>query len=89
MNPYQAPPVFPHSVDALEVSTGEDNYSESETPAEAAALGAALGAVAGWAVLSFFDLGALLFHRGAIAAGIAVAMAVFFIHRRQRSRRNA
>jgi len=76
-------------VDALEVSTGEDNYGESEAPAEAAALGAALGAVAGWAVLSFFDLGSLLFHRGAIAAGVLVAMAVFFIHRRQRARRNA
>lgn len=87
MNPYQAPPVFPRSVDALEVVSEEEDNAASEAPAEAAALGAALGAVAGWAVLSFFDLGSLLFHRGAIAAGVFVAMAVFYIHRRQRARR--
>ena len=85
LNPYEAPPALLDAADIIEPSqTGQlEESRRSEAPAEAAALGASLGAIAGWAILSFYDWGPWLFGRGAIAAGISVALAVFFIHRRQ------
>ena len=100
LNPYQAPPLV--DAEALGVSACApdelcpdelcpdelcpDELCPEESSAEGAALGASLGAIAGWALLSVFDFGPWLFDRGAMVAGLSVAIVIFFVHRRRRNR---
>lgn len=88
MNPYQSPPAAVDDADRVAVRQ-EIARQPREHTAEAAALGASLGAVAGWGVLSFFDLGTWLFQQGAMPAAITVAIAIFYLKRKQSPRRHS